>query len=190
MFRLVLVALAAVCLIVNPSSGFAQDSSIDQLKLKLELLEIKLELAEQQAERLAEECEELRKENAKLKGDVKELAGSDKDPFASGVTWSGEAVNSDNVRTIWALTVNERKGRTFEGVVAAINNNGSKFDFKVSGKAPEQGNGLVAFESEQIARGKMLLRGSLKNGVVSLVFSGTTPVGKKFVGSATLRHKQ
>ena len=83
----------------------------------------------------------------------------------------------------------ERNGRKFAGAIAAINEDGKKHEIAVSGTAPENGNGVVVIESPIIGRAKLFMRGKLNNGAIALVFSGTTPLGKKFFGSAELKAK-
>jgi serine/threonine protein kinase len=129
-------------------------------------------------------------ENARLTGDTDEATAAKEDPFAPGTLWVGEAINNDNVRTQWALSVSERKGPAFRGTVAAIHGDGNMFEFEVSGTAPEHGSGLVEIESLPIGRAKMFMRGTLRNGEIALVCSGTSRLGDKFFGSATLRPHQ
>ncbi|MCA9174214.1 MAG: hypothetical protein KDB14_06975 [Planctomycetales bacterium] len=199
MFRGFTIVLAAILVIRMSVVSVAQESDLVQLQHRVELLELKLQLAEREAERLEKECEVLRKENSRLKGDAKAagagaavagaaVAAKD-DPFQPGVVWVGEAINNDKSKTQWALSVSDRKGRAFQGAIAAINGDGNKLEFEVSGKAPEHGSGLVEFESPLIGRAKMFMRGTLRNGEIALAFSGTTRLGQKFFGSATLRPK-
>jgi hypothetical protein len=190
MIRRSLISLAAVLIFHTHGVCIAQDSSLEQLQHRVELLELKLQIAEKESERLEKECEELRKENARLKGDTKDPNPAKRDPFEPGALWVGEAINNDKIKTQWALSVSERKGRTFRGAIAAINSDGTKLEFEVSGKAPEVGNGLVEFESPLIGRAKIFMRGNLRNGEIALAFSGMGRLGQKFVGSATLRPKQ
>ncbi|PQO26579.1 hypothetical protein C5Y97_29810 [Blastopirellula marina] len=189
MHRRLILLFAAVAFLPCSMRAIAQDPNLELLKQRVELLELKLQLAEQESERLEKECEELRKENAKLKGVAQTSPMNSKDPFEPGVVWLGDAINDDKVKTRWALSVSDRKGRSFEGVIAAINDDGKKMEFSVSGKAPSAGNGLVEFESPLMGRAKMFMRGTLKNGEIALAFSGTTPLGKKIFGSATLKPK-
>jgi septal ring factor EnvC (AmiA/AmiB activator) len=190
MYRAFIVAFIVAMFVVSPATGIAQESNMEQLKLQIELLEAKLQLAEQEAERLEKECEDLRKENARLKGDTKVVIANKDDAFKPGVVWIGEAINNEKGKTRWALSVSERKGHNFAGAIAAINSDGKKVEFSVTGKAPEHGEGLVQFESPLLGRAKMFMRGTLRNGAIALAFSGTTPLGKKIFGSATLRPKQ
>lgn len=190
MLRSTTILLAAILVFNTSGVGIAQESDLEQLQLRVELLELKLQLAEQESERLEKECAELRKENARLRGDGKDASGVNDDPFEPGAVWIGEAINNDKTKTKWALSVSERKGRTFKGGIAAINSDGNKLEFGVSGKAPENGSGLVEFESPLIGRARMFMRGTLRNGEIALAFSGTTRLGQKFFGSATLRPKQ
>ena len=190
MLRSTTILLAAILVVNTSGVGIAQESGLEQLQLRVELLELKLRLAEQEADRLEKECEELRKENARLNGGVNDASAARDDLFEPGTVWVGEAINNDKVKTQWALSVSERRGRTFKGAIAAINSDGNKLEFEVSGKAPEHGSGLVEFESPLIGRAKMFMRGSLRNGEIALAFSGTTRLGQKFFGSATLRPKQ
>ena len=190
MHRAIAVGFLAINFALNTTQGIAQDSTVEQLRQQIEILELKLQLAQQDAERLEAECEELRKQNALLKGDARDAAEGKDDPFEPGNVWSGEAINNEKVKTQWALSISERNGRSFQGAIAAINSDGKKVEFAVSGKAPERGSGLVEFESPVMGRAKMFMRGTLRNGAIALAFSGTTPLGQKFFGSATLRPKQ
>lgn len=190
MFRKFPVLLTAILVFNSWGVGIAQDSEIEQLKLRVELLELKLQLAEQESQRLEKECEDLRQENARLNGVTKNVRAAKDDPFEPGVVWIGDAINNDKIKTQWVLSVSERKGRTFKGAIAAINSDGNKFEFEVFGKAPEQDSGLVEIESPLIGRAKMFMRGTLRNGEIALAFSGTTRLGQKFFGSAYLRPKQ
>ena len=189
MLRGIVALFLFVILAQSPTTGLAQESNLEQLQQRIELLELKLQLAQQAADRLEAECEELRKENARLKGDGKNGDESIDDPFQPGNVWAGEAINNDKIKTQWALSISKRNGRNFDGAIAAINSDGKKVEFPVSGKAPERGNGLVEFESPLAGRAKMFMRGTLRNGSVALAFSGTTALGQKFFGSATLRPK-
>lgn len=130
------------------------------------------------------------KDNDRLTGDTNEAAAAKEDPFAPGAVWVGEAINNVNVRTQWSLSVSERNGPAFKGRVDAIHGDGNSFEFEVSGKAPDQGNGLVEFESPLIGRAKMFMRGTLRNGEIALECSGTSRLGDKFFGTATLRPHQ
>jgi hypothetical protein len=190
MIHRITILLATVFAFHPCRVGIAQESGLEQLQQRVELLELKLQLAEQESERLEKECEELRKENARLRGGDKDTGAAKDDPFEPGSVWVGEAINNDKIKTKWALSVSERKGRTFKGAIAAINSDGNRLEFEVSGKAPDQGGGLVEFESPLIGRAKMLMRGTLRNGEIALAFSGTTRLGQKFFGSATLRPRQ
>ncbi|MCA9065306.1 MAG: hypothetical protein KDA96_19695, partial [Planctomycetaceae bacterium] len=121
--------LLAISLVVSTCSvGIAQESGVEQLQQRVELLELKLKLAEQEAERLEKECEELRKQNAQLRGEAKADSGDSDDLFEPGTVWVGEAINNDKAKTQWALSVSERKGRTFKGAIAAINSDGNKVE--------------------------------------------------------------
>lgn len=190
MIRSFTILVAAILVFNTCEFGIAQESSLEQLQHQVELLELKLQLAEKEAERLEAECEELRKENDRLRGTAKDANAAKPDPFEPGVVWMGEAINNDKVKTQWALSISARDGRKFEGAIAAINSDGKKFEFPVSGKAPENGNGPVEFESPIMGRARMFMRGTLRNGSMALAFSGTTALGRKFFGSATLRPKQ
>ncbi|MCA8985641.1 MAG: hypothetical protein R3C12_22940 [Planctomycetaceae bacterium] len=190
MIHRITILLAAILVFNTCGVGVAQEPGLEQLQHRVELLELKLQLAEQESERLEKECEELRKENARLKGDAKDASDAKHDLFEPGAVWVGEAINNDKKKTQWALSVSERKGRTFKGAIAAINSDGNKLEFEVSGKAPEHGSGIVEFESPLIGHAKMFMRGTLRNGEIALVFSGTTRLGQKFFGSATLRPKK
>jgi hypothetical protein len=190
MIRRFSILLAAFLVFCTCGGGLAQESSLQQLQHRVELLELKLQLAQQESDRLEKECNELRKENARLRGDAQGPDATTDDPFEPGRVWVGEAVNNDKIKTKWALSVSERKGRTFKGAIAAINSDGNKVEFEVSGKAPDNGNGLVEFESPLIGRAKMFMRGTLRNGEIALAFSGTTRLGQEFFGSAALRPKQ
>jgi septal ring factor EnvC (AmiA/AmiB activator) len=190
MHRVLLFGFVALVCAQHALPGLAQDSTPEQLRQQIELLELKLQLVQLEADRLEAECERLRKENARLKGDAKDGDEATDDPFQPGTVWAGEAINNDKIKTQWALSISERNGRNFKGAIAAINSDGKKLELPVSGKAPDRGSGLVEFESPVMGRAKMFMRGTLRNGSIALAFSGTTPLGQKFFGSATLRPKQ
>ncbi|MCC9609428.1 hypothetical protein LOC68_05260 [Blastopirellula sp. JC732] len=189
MHRRILVLIVAVVLMHSSTQAFGQEANVELLKQRVEYLELKLQLAEQEAERLAKECEELRKENAKLKGETTDGTVDENDPFKSGVVWVGEGRGSDEAPFRWALSVSDRKGGAFEGAIAIITKEGKKIELPVAGKAPTRGNGVVEFESALVGRAKMFMRGTLRNGAIALAFSGTTPLGRKVFGSATLAPK-
>lgn len=188
--NMLLVGCLAVCLAACVDSGpaQAQDGSAD-LRLKVDELEARLKLAEQTVDILEKETERLRAENARLKGaEAKPTTSSDEDPFRVGVVWVGEARSGDKTAR-WAISISERDGNKFSGVAAIIGPDGKKAEVPVSGTAPENGNGLVVFESPLVGRAKMFMRGRLVNGEIALAFSGTSRLGDKLFGSATLRPK-
>jgi len=171
--------------------AYCQDSSTESLTQKIEILKLQLQLAESQVEKLQQECEALRKENAELVSGVKEGEMVEpEDQFSVGTVWAGMSKTvgkKDSVR--WAISVSKRDGEKFEGGLAAINAQDRKLDLPVTGRAPQNGNGLVVIETPLMGRGKIFMRGTLRNGIVALAFSGTDPLGKKFVGSASLENK-
>ncbi|MEX0729011.1 MAG: hypothetical protein WD065_22240 [Planctomycetaceae bacterium] len=167
------------------------DKETEELKQRIEQLEVRLNLAKETAELMEKENELLRKENALLKGENEEAENEADDQFGVGMVWKGEAKqakkNADTAH--WAISVSERDGKKFKGVVAAVGPDGNKFEFPVAGTAPASGNGLVVIESPVIGRAQMFLRGRINNGEIALAFSGVTRLGKKIFGSATLRPK-
>lgn len=173
------------------STSRADDKDLAELKEQIEQLELKLNLAEQSLELLEEENRTLRKENAGLKGEKEEAENEENDQFAVGRVWKGEAkqAKKDSKTIHWAISVSERKGKTFKAVVAAVNHQGKKFEYPVSGTAPASGNGLVVLESPVIGRGRIFMRGRLNNGEISLAYSGVSRLGDKLFGAATLRPK-
>jgi hypothetical protein len=184
--KMLLVGCLAVCL--ASGAAHAQDGAAD-LRLKVDELEARLKLAEQTVDILEKETERLRAENARLKGgEPKPMTSSDADPFRVGVVWVGEAKSGDRTAN-WAISISERDGNKFSGVAAIVGPDGKKSEVPVSGTAPEKDNGLVVLESPLVGRAKMFMRGRLVNGEIALAFSGTTRLGDKLFGSATLRPK-
>ncbi|WP_372725227.1 hypothetical protein [Novipirellula sp.] len=183
-----LAFVTACCSI--PNVVLSQDAAESSLNQRIETLELKLQLAEQQIKQLNEECEALRKENASLKEVEAESSDPAKDQFAPGVVWGGLSKipgQKDELR--WAISIAQRDGDKLEGVVATHSPSGDKIEFPVTGKAPRRGDGLVIIESPVVGRAKIFMRGTLRNGSVALAFSGTSPLGKKFFGSAALSPK-
>lgn len=179
------VGCLAACLATG--SARAQDGDTD-LRRKVDELEAKLRLAEETVDILEKETERLRAENAKLKGEEARPAASDSDPFRVGVVWIGEAKSGDKTGR-WAISIAEREGNKFSGVAAIVGPDGKKAEVPVTGTAPDKGNGLVVFETPLVGRAKLFMRGRLVNGEIALAFSGTTRLGEKMFGSATLRPK-
>jgi len=183
------LSLGLVISVLACGNSFAQNGDVDDLKMKIELLEAKLLASEKSVELLEKECEQLRKENAQLKGGKADPADQ-QDHFAPGVVWIGDAKSNIEKRgTRWALSVSERDGKKFSGAIAAVLPDGKKVEFSVSGTAPSMGNGLVVIESPLVGRAKMFLRGRVTNGQIALAFTGTTALGEKMFGSATLKPK-
>jgi hypothetical protein len=186
------VMIIVAGLMTMPSFGFANDAELEKLKQQIELLETKLRLAEQTAEILKKECADLRNENARLKG-MDSKGKSDKpdegDQFRVGAVWVGvsKSTNDPQRVTRWAISVSERDGEKLSGGLAIVNPDGKKADVPFSGKAPATGDGLVVIETPAIGRAKILARGRLVNGVASLVFSGTNPLGEKIFGAAAMK---
>jgi len=179
------VSVLLICGIDFSSDCNAQDAA----KQQIELLEAKLSLAEKTLELLEKECEELRKENARLKADKDKSMNEEGDQFAPGVVWVGEAKTANKPPIRWAISVSERDGRKLAGVIALTTPDGRKVEQPISGTAPATGNGLVVIETPLIGRGQMFMRGRINSGEIALAFSGTTPLGDKHFGSATLRPK-
>lgn len=189
------VVITVVGLLTMPSVGFANDAELEKLKQQIELLETKLRLAEQTAEILQKECAELRNENARLKG-MDSKGKSDKpdvvdggDQFRVGAVWVGVSKDTRDPKKVtrWAISISERDGEKLSGGLAIVNPDGKKADVPFSGKAPATGDGLVVIETPAFGRAKVLARGRLVNGVASLVFSGTNPLGEKIFGAAAMK---
>lgn len=159
--------------------------TIDELKRRVTTLESRMELLEQLIDSLvAQNAKGKRMESSPAAPALKEAA----DPFRVGVVWVGEAKSGDKVAK-WALSVSGREGnRLTAGVVVALPN-GEKQEFGLAGTAPGSGDGLVVLESELVGRAKIFARGRLQNGEIALTFSGTSKLGDKMFGSATLRPK-
>lgn len=190
-----IVTIALAGLLTMPSVGFANDAELEKLKQQIEVLELKLKLAEQTAEVLEKECAALRNENARLKGmDAKGKADKSEKPdendqFRVGAVWVGVSKDTRDPKRVtrWAISVSERDGEKLSGGLAIVNPDGKKADVPFSGKAPATGDGLVVIETPAIGRAKILARGRLVNGVASLVFSGTNPLGEKAFGAAAMK---
>ncbi len=166
----------------------SDDTDVADLKRQISDLETRLGLAEKSAELLEKEIELLRKENAQLKGEERTSQAEEIDQFRVGVVWVGEARTGGRIAQ-WAVSVSERSERRFSGVVAIVAPDGKKSEFPVSGTAPATGNGLLVLESPLVGRAKLYMRGRVANGEAALAFSGTTRLGDKILGSATLRPK-
>jgi hypothetical protein len=181
--------LLTACLAAFLVAGSARAQDAPDLRRKVDELEARLKLAEETVDILEKENVRLRDENAKLKGgEPKPTAASDTDPFRVGVVWVGEAKIGDKTAQ-WAISISERDGKKLSGVSAVIGADGKKADVPFSGTAPAKGDGLVVLETPLIGRAKMFMRGRLVNGEIALAFSGTTRLGDKLFGSATLRPK-
>jgi len=181
------IAFVACCVVTD--GAHSQDSPAGSLEQQVEILSLKLQLAEEQLEKLQKECEALRKENALLKKDESDKEAATEDQFAAGVVWAGVSRASGGKTTRFAISISKRDGRNFNGVVAMESPTGDKIEFPVTGKAPQNGDGLVVIESPMIGRGKLFMRGTLRNGSIALAYSGTNPLGRKNFGSATLSPK-
>jgi hypothetical protein len=181
--------LLTACLAAFLAAGAARAQDATDLRRKVDELEAKLKLAEETLDLLEKENVRLRDENAKLKGgEPKPADSSDNDPFRVGVVWVGEAKSGDKVGQ-WAISISERDGNKLSGVAAIVGPEGKKSEVPVSGTAPAKGDGLVVLETPLVGRAKIFLRGRLVNGEIALAFSGTSRLGEKFFGSATLRPK-
>ena len=113
------------------------------------------------------------------------------DPFAEGAVWAGDfrlAVKDASAQK-WLLTVTERKGPAFKGEILIKSAADQVKTVKVEGTAPVKGGGAVAFKSEKQGFGQVVMRGKLADGVVALVFSGTTELGRPGAGTAVLKPK-
>ena len=181
--------LLTACLAAFLAAGPARAQDAPDLRRKVDELEAKLRLAEETVDLLEKENVRLRDENAKLKGgEPKSADASDSDPFRVGVVWVGEAKTGDKTAQ-WAISVSERDGNKLSGVSAVIGPDGKKAEVPFSGTAPAKGDGLVVLESPLVGRAKIFMRGRLVNGEIALAFSGTSRLGEKVFGSATLRPK-
>ena len=184
------IVLVAGCLMTSLACGAVKaEEEVTELKRQVAELEARLNLAERTVELLEKESEMLRAENAKLKGEAAPSStADDSDPFQVGVVWVGEAKAAGKSGK-WAISIAERDGSKLSGVAAIMSPDGKKFEIPVSGTAPVKGNGLVVLETPLVGRAKIFFRGRLLNGEIALAFSGTTRLGDKMFGSATLRPK-
>ncbi|MBS0205137.1 MAG: hypothetical protein JSS49_19710 [Planctomycetes bacterium] len=191
MHELKVSLLAVMTFVACAVQCYSQDATVTELKQKIELLELKLQLAEKSLELIEKECEALRKHSTEVTHQKPQPAEKD-DQFFPGVVWAGSAITvigKDKRNYKWAVSIAKRDGRKLEGAIAVIAPDGGKIEIPVTGTAPERGDGLVVLESPVIGRSKLYMRGNLRNGGISLAYSGVTPLGEKFFGTAALAPK-
>jgi len=168
---------------LSPHISNAQDE-ISILKSEIQKLREEIETLKNDLSTVTAQRDVLQREITKAKRS-EDL--SEKDQFEVGAKWSGTRfVRGIKKAQKWSLVITERDGDRFSGQIQFVSPDNQPQQLDVSGGAPQDASGKVAFKTNALGVLQQTFKGVLKGEQISLSWEGTTVAGKRVVGTANL----